>query len=394
MIPKSFSATALQVAEACTARYKAEMLDRARGFGSSTAATLGSAVHGALENYVKITQLDKTQPESEDLLYDLFKISYMTTFGTADLMTEDYFDGMEMLKKWFARTNFSEFEVISCEVKSNFPIKTTAGKIPFNYIWDRFDYLGDGEWRVVDYKTNRWGLRPEDLRKKIQARAYSVAAAIEGKAKGREVKRIWVCFDMLRHDGMVGVSFNRDDNIAAYNFLKAAAQRVIDTPDDEVEETLNNECLFCVRKQSCKALLKNVSVGGLHSVTSIEEAIDLRAQLDLQAKAINAAVKELDDKIITEAKERDEVEFESDLFVLAIGMSSQRAVDAEMVERAIGPQLFEKYGGKSFTMGSVDKLLKGNELDASQKSALRGLIYNKRGEPRVKVQAKNPIDED
>lgn len=386
----------MQVAEACTARYKAENIERSKGFGG-VAASLGSSVHGALETYVKATQLDKTMEPSEELLLDMFKMSYMITFNTSDIATVEFFEGVEMLKAWYQRSLTAwegEAHVISVEEKTFFPIKTSIGEIPFNYIWDRFDYMGNDEYKVVDYKTNRWGIRPEDLKKKIQARAYSVAAAIQLAKQGITPKRIWVEFDMLRHDGPVGISFSREENVAALKFFRELAQRIIDTPDSEVRETLNNECLFCVRKQSCKALLKNIAVGGIHSVSSIEEAVDLRAQLELQGKAVNAAVKELDSKIIDEARARDQVEFESDTFSLRIGMSGQRAIDAEMVEKAIGPVLFARYGGKSFTIGNVDKLLKGNELDAQQKASLRSLIYTKKGEPRVKVEAKSVMDED
>lgn len=394
MKPKTFSASAFNVAELCLARYRAEIIERGGGTSGNTAATLGTAVHGALELYVQTAILKQEQEPSLKYLIDLFKMSYMQTYGTADLDTQEYLEGYEMLCNWHERTqaggvhDFNEFKVLSCEVKENFPIKTSIGDIPFNYVWDRHDQLGESEYRVVDYKTNRWGIRPDDLKKKIQARAYGLAAQI----KYPHATRIWVEFDMLRHDGPVGIVFSKGENAATWRFFKELAKRIIDTPDDEVQETLNGECLFCVRKTQCKALLKNIAVGGIHSV-SAPEAVDLRAQLEYQVKAAAAAIKELDTKILTEAKEQDVMEFESDLHTLQIGVSSRRAVDPEMVEMAIGPELFNKYGGRSFTITTVEKLLKGKELSDEQKKSLRGLIYQKKGEPSVKVVAKNPIDD-
>ena len=65
--------------------------------------------------------------------------------------------------------------------------------------------------------------------------------------------------------------------------------------------------------------------------------------------------------------------------------------------KAIDEYSNKNFGGHKFADLSEDdrdKLLKGNDIDASQKAQLRGLIYQKRGEPRVKIEAKNPIDED
>lgn len=392
MKPASLSATALHVAELCPARYKAEHIDRSKGFGGF-AATLGSSVHGALEDYVKIVYMKKAEQPNKKLLLDLFKQSYVSHFGTHDLATQEYMEGYKMMEDWFARANFDGVRVISCEVKDNFLVPTSIGDLPFNYIWDRFDQIKDDEYKVVDYKSNRWGITPADLKKKIQARAYGLAAAIQLKREGIVPKRIWVEFDMLRH-GPVGIVFSREELAATWHYIKSTAQEIIDTPDDEAPERLNGECLFCVRKAQCNALKKNIAVGGIHSIGSVEEAIDLRAQVEWQKKGLESLIGDLDRKILTEARERDMEEFESDMNRLKVTVSSQRAVDAEMVEMAIGQKLFEKYGSRNITMATVDKLLKGKELTLEQKKQLRSLIFQKKGEPRVKVEPKNPIDEE
>jgi len=388
MIPKSFSATAFNVADLCLARYKAEQIDRGKGFGG-VAANLGTAVHGALEEYVKLVHLDKQGAENEKILLDFFRLSYMQTFNTTELNTIEYLEGIEMLKKWFKRTDFSKFTVVSCEVKENFPIKTSIGDIPFNYIWDRHDQLDEKIYRVVDYKTNRWALNPGDLKKKIQARAYGLAAQI----KYPDAERIWVQFDMLRHEGPVGIVFTRDDNIATWKFMREKAEQIIATPDDEVPETLNPECLFCPIQVSCTALTKNVNIGGILSINEPAQMIDKRAELEWQQKAIASAISKLDEVIIGQAKARDVLEFESDSYHMKVGISSQRAIDAEMAENVLPPELARRYMGKSLTIGNVDKLLKGPELSDEQKRQLTSLIYFKKGEPRVKIEAKNPIDD-
>lgn len=393
MEPKTFSASALHVAELCLDRYRAENIERSRGIGG-TAASLGTSVHGALEMYVKLIYLEKKAGPDQKMLLDFFKMSYIETFGSNDTSTEDYKDGVSMLKAWFKRDELGQEgrEVISCEVKTNFPIRTTLGPINFNYIWDRFDKTGPDEYTVVDYKSNRWGINPQDLKGKLQARCYALAAAIQ--LKEQKPKRIWVEFDMLRHEGPVGVVFTPEDNAATWRYIKELSQRIIDTPDEDVRPTLNVECNFCVKKQTCSAVTKNITSGGLMTIGSALEIVDKRAQLEYQAKVIKKVMEEMDAIILTEARETDTLEFETDLNMMTIGISSQRAVDPDFVEKVIGIDLFRKYGGMKFPVGSVDKLLKGDEITSDQKIQLAGLIYKQKGQPKVNVKPKNLISEE
>lgn len=387
MKPESFSATALNVAELCLARYHAEHILRGRGI-SNNAALLGSSVHGALEMFVKHVILGNNEADNNiKFLLELFRMSYITTFESGETDTSEYAEGEEMLRAWHQRTTWDNVEVLSAEVKENFLLPTSIGKIPFNYIWDRHDKLGETTYRVVDYKTNRWGINPSDLRKKMQARAYGLACQI----KHPDATRVWVEFDMLRHSGPVGTVFTKEDNAATWRTIKTIAQRIVDTPDENIPETLNNECNFCVRKVSCTALTKNVHAGGVFSLPP-EQRIDLRAQLDYQKKAIQKTIEELDELFIAESKETDSFEFDSDQYALHIISKTRRTIDADMAAKILGPNLFEKYGSKSLSMASVDKLLKGDELDAFQKEQLSSLIFEKFSEPSIKIESKVDFD--
>jgi hypothetical protein len=147
-----------------------------------------------------------------------------------------------------------------------------------------------------------------------------------------------------------------------------------------------------MRKQVCKAVKSNILAGGIHSLGGAADMVDARAELEYQKAAVEAAIKEIDTVIIAEAKETDVLAWESADNVLEIGASSRRSADAERVEMVIGPDLFRKYGSSSITISTIDKLLKGGELTKEQKSQLKGLVYNKRGEARVNVKPRNPID--
>ena len=386
MIPRTLSATSIGVAENCMSRWEAEFFHRGKGIGNA-AAQVGSAVHGALEMYVQNCIMKSDFPATMKVLSDFYAMSYTDVFGTSDRTSDKYLDGLDLLKQWHKRTSWEGVEVVTCEVKETFGIKTSAGVIPFNYILDRFDRLGPNEYRVMDYKTNAWGLNPADLKKKVQARAYSLAMRI----KYPEAERIWVEFDMLRHGGPVGISFTREDDAETYRYLQRTAERIIAIPEGQGEETLNPECNFCPKKASCGALSRNIATGGIFSLADPKDLINRRAEMEFQRKAIGNLISEMDTMILEYAKEHDVMEMESDSARLRVGISSRRAVDAERVEHVIGPELFNRVAGKSMTMGAIDKLLKGDELTDEQKRQVKSLIYQNQGEPRVSVESRSPF---
>lgn len=391
MIPRTLSATALQTASLCLARFHAEHIVRSKG-AAGDAALAGSAAHGALEMFVVNCYLKKEAEPTLDLLLVYYELSYVQTFGSSDFDTEIFREGVAMLKAWHKRTDFSTFTVLSAEVKESFPIPAMVDgvkvEIPFNYILDRFDDMGDDVYRVNDYKTNRWGVTPSELRNKIQARCYALAMQI----KFPNAKQIWVEFDMLRHDGPVGVTFTREDNIATWKWLKREAQRIIDTPDDRpIPETINPECNFCVRKSTCGTVRKNILVGGILSFGTVLEIVDKRAELEYQKKAIAAAIDEMDTAIIAAAKEEDIFEFETEMNKLTFASSSRRSVDADRVFMVIGPDLARKYGGSSIKMADFDALITDPSLTPQQKKQLSGLVFSNRGEPRVAVKPQPSI---
>lgn len=401
MKPSSFSASAFQVAETCLARYHAEnILKTSRP--PNLAADLGTAVHAALEQYVNTVYILKKAGPSLPALLTLYRTNFAMVFGTVDPESHEWYsDGLNMVQAWFVRTDFSNREVISVETKTNFMIKTSIGEIPFNYIWDRFDRITDQDetYEVVDYKTIRKAINPEGLRKKIQARFYGLAAQIQVPT----AKRIWVRFDLLRHDSVATV-FTRDDNIATWKFAKALAEKIIETPEPgtllpdgskfELPETLNPECNFCVRKTNCEALKSNVGGAGVWSLRTTADRIDARAQLEFQRKGLDAAIAEIDEILLREMVEGETTELTSDRYKALARQSYRRQVDAERVEHVVGEDLFRKYGGVRLTMTDFNKLKKDKQLTNSQRAQLEQLVYKAAGELKLAIEPKNPIDDE
>lgn len=315
----------------------------------------------------------------------------MKHYMTTDFSSDEFSEGVDLLKAWFKRTDFTDIEVVTVEVKKSYPVKTSVGEIPFNYIIDRLDKDGPNSYRVVDYKTNRFGYKPEDLRNLPQARIYAMMTKIEYP----DAERITVEFDMLRHGGPVGVIFSRDDLIEVWKWIKGEAERIIETDEDNAPETINTYCGFCAKKATCNALVNSVSAGSVLSFNSASEAVDRRAELAMAGKAIRAALQEIDTFVMTQALETETLEWEGkhNRMLISSGRKT-RKLDTVRAATALGEDFMRSIGKTSVTMAQVDALLKGDEISEDKKRILRSLIYTTEGDPYVTTKPKSVFVED
>ena len=387
MIPKTLSASSVLVSEACMERWRVENFERAPS-ASNGAAMVGTACHYVLEHFVEKVYLDKTAQWSDwDLFLELYQTGYMKTFSSGDFSTPEYADGLDLVTKWYQRHASSgglEGEVLSVEQKKTFPIKTSAGEIPFTYILDRLDKIADGVYEVVDYKSIRAFTRPEDVKNKIQTRAYALAIQIEYP----DAERIIVSLDMLRQGEKVGAVFTREDNVQTYRYLQRAAERIIATPEDETKETLNEECKWCIKKTTCETLAASVKAGSVNSL-SLEQVAERKLLIDAQMLALKYAQDELDKVLLQEAARRDELEFEVGNLEVKVTARRTRKPNSSAIARIVGPEIAAKYG--NFSVTNVDKMLKSGELTPAQYAAVTKEITTSFGEPSAKVKSKGPI---
>jgi hypothetical protein len=380
VIPTSLSATALDVATKCLARYAAENIGKNRGT-SSAPAMIGTSCHNALEVYVKTCYID------------LHKMQHMVVFDTTDASGPEFEDGQELLTKWHERTVFDDtFTVISVEDKRPFdlPVTDSKGKthrIPVNYIFDRLDQLGETEFRVVDYKTWRFLISPEDLIGKLQARLYGLAVQIQYP----QATKIWVQFDQLRGE-RVGIVLTKEDNANTWRYIKKWAKKILDTEVEDAEETINPDCKWCIRKTKCDALKRNTAAGGVAGMPIIE-MIDRRAQIDQQMEGLKWAAQELENALLEAAKHEDVERLASHNNEVYWTRSGRRQIERmDVLEQIVGPVMMERIGKTTVSMTTIDKLLKGSELSAEQKTQIKGLFTTKLGEPSLKTKPISKID--
>lgn len=378
MIPKSLSASAISVYETCPARYKASYIDRVPDMGGS-AASLGTALHEALEHWVKDGHY---QHPDKKVLMDLWDVAYHNHFPDR----ERYEEGKQILGEWFERTDLLDGrKIISTELKKSFDVKTSAGVIPFNYIMDRVDKLPDDSVEVIDYKSSVLPIQPEALKTKIQPRVYAMAAMMEHP----DAVSIWVTFDQLRYD-TVGLKFNREDNVETWKYLKALAERII--ADDGTEERLNPECRFCVRKLDCATLNAHINGGGELRIDDLETAINKRAQLEFAKAAMSAQIQQLDEYLLTCAEEQNVTEFKTDLISMSISAKARRDIDSQRAAKILGPEIMAEHG--VLQMKHIDAILKDKDIPADKRAQLKALIGRKFGSPTITTKPLHPLSDD
>jgi hypothetical protein len=376
------------------ARWKAENFNRGSNV-SNKAADTGTAVHGGLEYFVDWCILKGHMEDwNEAKLREFYETSYMETFRSGDFDAETFKDGWALCLKWFKRTDLSGRTVLSVEEKLHFPVKTSIGDIPVTYIRDRFDCLKEPEnergkggiFEVVDYKTIRWAPKISELKGKIQPRIYALATQIEYP----EAEQIWVSFDCLRHDPIGSVMFTREDNIRTYRALQKAAERIIATEEDKVQETLNAECQYCIRKLFCKTLQSNVLAQGFLALP-VDQAAARLSQVDNQLKALKAVSDQLNNIIATHGKQLDITEWaQPDGSTVKLTVKKYRQVDRVIAMNIVGPAIAQRYG--KLGMAEIDELMKGNELTDEQKKQLKAAIGLDYSDPTVKVIPPAPMD--
>ncbi len=387
MIPTSVSASSLELAEKCLAAYAASRMNRAAGFGNDP-ARLGTALHGALDVFTTPGFMESGMWDLEFLL-TCFQAEFFKLFG-ANTKSDWYKQGMEILTNWFQRPyqqqSIQGSKILSREVKESFEVPyqyysmglPVKGLMKVNYIIDRLDELGEDEYRVVDYKSQRMPWGPEEMMGKIQPRLYALAIQI----KYPRAKRIVVQYDYLRYEP-TEVTFSREDNADTWRWLKQAVQRIVDTDENHAPETLNDGCRYCIRKLSCKALQSNIQVGGVFAY-DINTLADRFGEMAAQLDAIKAMADGIEQDLLVHAQQSGEMEWLTDCNKVRVTIKKTRRVSRHKLVEIIGEDMVNEYGGR-VNLGDLDKIRADQRLTPIQRSLLETAVETTFGEPSIKV---------
>lgn len=378
VIPRSLSATSIQVYLECPARWRAEYMDGAR-MPSGDAAGLGTVCHETFQVWVEDGHYLNCSKDNEGaVIKGIYDEAYWRTFSDS----ARYQEGLDICLAWVARQDWNGRTVVQTEKKMTFKVPTSKGEIDFNFIMDRLDLLEDGTPEVIDYKSYSQPIPPEKLKQLPQPRIYALGTQLMYP----DAERIWMSFDLLRYD-VIGVLFTREENRATWRWLCKIAERIVQ--DDTAEERLNDNCRWCVRKASCVTLKKHADAGGPLGITDPNVAARRHFELERAIKALEVAKAEVESVLLTHMQTNDEVETAIDGLAVAVTVSSRRDIDSDRVRAIVGDEVMAKYGVMS--IGKLDKLLKSSDLDNETKSRLKGLVTMKYGDPKIKVS--EPIEQ-
>jgi len=363
MEPKSLSASAIKTFQDCEAGYKASYIDRIRT-PSGAPAELGTAVHDTCEWAVQTGVMERDQLNK---IHDKFA-GECARYGLDDTMVKD---GRKMLKDWYERWQDNPpHEVLSTEVKENFLIKSTDGQheVIVNYIWDRGDRMADGSIDVVDYKTWRQVMDAQDMRRNQQVRIYALSAAIRYKADNPPV--IWVTLDQMR-TGPVSVKFSKEDNRATYNWLRSVFDQILES--DGTQETINENCRYCVRRAECVTLDRAVQTGNIQALLA-DPARAARKLAELKAvkNAMDYTISELEEFMEALLEENGVPELEYDGVVVKMNVRKSRKPEAAQIARVVGGEIMQAYG--KLGMKEIDELLTRDDLTEEQKRQVKQAI--------------------
>lgn len=388
----SISASSMQNAVDCLAKFYAENVLYTPRTGNNDPADTGTACHGALEYYVGAVYKEKKAEPSFELLEVFYKKAYEETFGVIDTDADTYKDGHQMLRKWFDRTDLSGVTILSMEKKERIDFKTPQGIKKITYICDRVDLVeenGKRTIRLVDYKTVRANITPEMLQSKVQARMYAMLLAMQ--YKDMEVDEFEIEFDLLRHEP-VSVTYTPDQNRATWRWLKSIVKRITDADDSNLAklETPNSGCNFCVRRATCATLKKNADGGGIMGLSE-KQMLERLELIEAQNKVNKYLKEEIENILLTTAQQNNEIEWENDEYEIVFKSRRSRVFNQDEAREIMGDHLAAKYS--NLTVTQLEKVLKDDEsgLTISQRSQLRGLIETTFGPPKPKVTRKSGL---
>lgn len=386
MIPNSVSATSLETARTCLARYVAENIEYARSW-QNNAAALGSAFHDAAERYVDMVYVKKTHEPSAERLAELFEMVFPKWIPFDNAEHDKFLEtGLAFCATWSERESGYMDDgrtIISLEQKKSFDISTSVGPIKCNYILDRLDKIGPGVYEIVDYKTSIKNERPATIRRKLQPWIYACSVFIEYP----DAERVLITFDMIRYD-RVTIEVTKSEAREFYEsvLLNTLEEKIIPTPQDDPPETLNLSCNYCIRKATCKTLQKNIDVGGIFSL-DLQQQIDLRTEIELKLKGMNQLIKDLDEVVETALGQELTLE-------LSTGRSrayfttkaNNKIASLAVVESIVGSELFARYAKTTLTLEQHKKLIKDPALTDDQREQLKAQVIKEYGEPRLNYE--------
>ena len=232
---KRLSFTRLDTFEQCPAKYSKRYIERATT-DRPDSLTFGSTLHTALEHMGKgMMSLEEGQRVSADAVCEAFDDAWAQA-GCTDRAL--YTEGRRLLAQWSERMGeVQPGQVIDVERRFTMQL---AG-VQLTGFMDRVDRIDEHTVRVLDYKSSRAYMLPDDS---MQLALYGMAAKQMYKAE-----RVQIGFDLLRHNQVVVCDLTDEHAERCLQWVHTLASQL--QAAKEYPAKLNTFCNWCDYKLQC-----------------------------------------------------------------------------------------------------------------------------------------------
>jgi len=235
---KRLSFTRLDTFERCPKQYSLRYIERAAA-NRPDSLTFGSTLHTALEDSVDaLVKANHTGEIDESLVLDEYEKAWRASDCTDRTLYEE---GKRLLSQWAARMGvFTHGQVLDTERKFTMQL---AG-VTVTGIIDRIDLIDEHTIRVIDYKSSKAWMVPDDS---MQLALYGMAA----KQMYKGIERVQVGFDLLRHNQLVVCDMTDEIAEKCLQWVQTLAAQLQSA--QQYPARLNTFCAWCDYCHSCSA---------------------------------------------------------------------------------------------------------------------------------------------
>jgi RecB family exonuclease len=290
------------------------------------ATALGSAVHEALEKWYE-TYL--TAPRSLVDIFDEVSKDYMILDKTR------FTDARSFLGE-YERTNTPDNTTIALEKR----FEVELGGFKLHGIIDRIDYLGNGVYKIVDYKTSFVMKSDAELAEDLQLSIYDIALRKmyeNGEFPDlEEPKEVLSSLNYIRYQTEVPVTFTDKQRQDTEDFISYIGFKIAMTTE-EPDPKLNQYCCYCDYRGDCP--LYSSDFANYLDVEYAGSLDELAAQLiDLRniRKMVSTRIDNLQAQIITDLDQRGDNYYSSMNGEVRIATNSRTRYDLGAIKRALG----------------------------------------------------------
>ena len=245
------SYSALDTYKTCPLKYKYQNIDKFKA-PKSKEAVFGTVVHEALRFMFEKTPLYPTLDEVINFFITRWQEKKMKVAWQVGEEDAYYKDGLELLKKFYAKNQPWNFHVVDLESRFDVELADpeTGEKHILAGIIDRIDKIDDTTYEIIDYKTARKMPSQNILDHNLQMSIYHLG--LLRRWPHLEAKNIKLSLYFLKHNEKVSTERNADS-------LEKTKASVISTIN-EIEERVKNLdfpampgplCDWCGYKEMC-----------------------------------------------------------------------------------------------------------------------------------------------